>query len=82
MASHIIHHFANNKTAYQIVERWKLSASPIYRVPKVRDLPFQFMPEKGRRDSIIGTNGYWPELLAVKTNHKIKVPNSAEILYV
>jgi hypothetical protein len=34
--------------------------------PEVRDLPFQSMPEKGRRDSIIGTNRHWPELLAVK----------------
>jgi hypothetical protein len=33
---------------------------------KVRDLPFQSMPEKGRRNSIIGTNRYWPELHAVK----------------
>jgi hypothetical protein len=30
------------------------------------------MPEKGRRDSTIGTNGYWPELLAVKKNPKTK----------
>jgi hypothetical protein len=34
--------------------------------PKVCDLPFQSMPEKGRRDSIIGTNKYPPVLLAVK----------------
>jgi hypothetical protein len=33
--------------------------------PKVQDLSFQFMPEKGRRDSITGMNRYWPELLAV-----------------
>jgi hypothetical protein len=33
--------------------------------PKVRDLPFQSMLEKGRWDSIIGTNRYWPELLPV-----------------
>jgi hypothetical protein len=30
-------------------------------------LPFQSMPGKGRQDSIVETNGYWPKLLAVKT---------------
>jgi hypothetical protein len=40
----------------------------IYRGPKVHDLPFPSRPESGRRDSIIGTNRHWPELLAVKKN--------------
>jgi hypothetical protein len=38
----------------------------IHRGPKAHDLPFQFMAEKGRRDSIIGTKRYWLELLVVK----------------
>jgi hypothetical protein len=33
--------------------------------PKVCDMTFQSMPEKARRDLIIGTNRHWPELLAV-----------------
>jgi hypothetical protein len=33
--------------------------------PKIRDLPFQFMPEKGKRDWIIEMDRYWYELLAV-----------------
>jgi hypothetical protein len=32
------------------------------------------MPEKGRWDSVIGTNRSWPELLASKKNPEIKVP--------
>jgi hypothetical protein len=32
------------------------------------------MPEKGRRDSIIGTNRYWMELLAVRKNPETQVP--------
>jgi hypothetical protein len=31
------------------------------------------MPEKGRRDSIIGTNRYGPEFLDIKKNSEIKV---------
>jgi hypothetical protein len=34
--------------------------------PNVRDLPVQSMPENGRPDSVIGTNRYWPEPLAVE----------------
>jgi hypothetical protein len=34
--------------------------------PKVRDLRFQSMSEKGRLDLIIETNRCWPELLAFK----------------
>jgi hypothetical protein len=40
--------------------------------PKICDLPFQFMSEKGRRDSIIGTNMYWAELLDVKEESREK----------
>jgi hypothetical protein len=32
------------------------------------------MPEKGRWDSIIGTNWYWPELLLLKKSPEITVP--------
>jgi hypothetical protein len=38
------------------------------------------MSEKGRRDSSIGTNRDWLELLAVKTNPEIKYQDAAEVM--
>jgi hypothetical protein len=41
-----------------------LKSARTYGGPKVCGFPFQFIPESGRRDSIIATNRYWPKLLA------------------
>jgi hypothetical protein len=55
----------------------------IHGGPKVHDLSLQSIPEKGRQDSIIGTNRYWSELLVVKKRvPRKKYSDAVEFIHV
>jgi hypothetical protein len=72
-----------NKLCFETITTAQNQIIYIQGGPKVRDLPFHFIRESGRRDSIVATNRYWPELLVCqKRILRNKCQDVAEVIYV